>query len=121
MIYEFKARTLEFARVSREPFTYISREEYRELPKCVGTSESKICCGLDERGLAYYELREEKWTEYPELEGDREEKWTKYPELEGDCKEKWTEYPKPEGDKDEENIRYAGVCYKPSLTARVHL
>jgi hypothetical protein len=92
VIHEFKARTLEFAQVSREPFTYISREEYRELPKCVGTSEGNICCGLGERALAYYELREEKWTEYSEFEGDE----------------------------DEEDIRYAGVCYKPSLTAKVH-
>jgi len=92
VIHEFTARTLEFARVSREPFTYISPEEYRELPKCVGTSEGKICCGLAERALAYYDLREEKWTEYPEFEEDE----------------------------DEEEIRYAGVCYKPSLTARVH-
>jgi hypothetical protein len=59
VIHEFKARTLEFARVSREPVTYISREEYRELPKCVGTSEGKICCGLGEKALAYYDLREE--------------------------------------------------------------
>jgi hypothetical protein len=92
VIHEFTARTLEFARVSREPFTYICPEEYRELPKCVGTSEGKICCGLAERALAYYDLREEKWTEYPEFEEDE----------------------------DEEEIRYAGVCYKPSLTARVH-
>jgi hypothetical protein len=92
VIHEFTARTLEFARVSREPFTYVSPEEYRELPKCVGTSEGKICCGLAERALAYYDLREEKWTEYPEFEEDE----------------------------DEEEIRYAGVCYKPSLTARVH-
>jgi hypothetical protein len=92
VIHEFTARTLEFARVSREPFTYISPEEYRELPKCVGTSEGKICCGLAERALAYYDLREDKWTEYPEFEEDE----------------------------DEEEIRYAGVCYKPSLTARVH-
>jgi hypothetical protein len=92
VIHEFTARTLEFARVSREPFTYISPEEYRELSKCVGTSEGKICCGLDERALAYYDLREDKWTEYPEFEEDE----------------------------DEEEIRYAGVCYKPSLTARVH-
>ncbi len=83
---------MEFAQVSREPFTYISPEEYRELPKCVGTSEGKICCGLADRALAYYDLREEKWTEYPEFE----------------------EY------EDDEEIRYAGVCYKPSLTARVH-
>ncbi len=92
VIHEFTARTLEFARVSREPFTYISPKEYRELPKCVGTSEGKICCGLAERALAYYDLREEKWTQYPEFEEDE----------------------------DEEEIRYAGVCYKPSLTARVH-
>ncbi len=92
VIHEFTARTLEFARVSREPFTYISLEEYRELPKCVGTSEGKICCGLAERALAYYDLREDKWTEYPEFEEDE----------------------------DEEEIHYAGVCYKPSLTARVH-
>jgi hypothetical protein len=91
MIHEFTARTLEFARVSRA-FTYISPEAYRELSKCVGTSEGKICCGLDERALAYYDLREEKWTKYPEFEEDE----------------------------DEEEIRYAGVCYKPSLTARVH-
>jgi hypothetical protein len=58
----------------------------------VGTIEGKICCGLGERALAYYDLREEKWTEYPEFEGDE----------------------------DEEEIRYGGVCYKPSLTARVH-
>jgi hypothetical protein len=87
VIHEFTARTLEFARVSREPFTYISPEEYRELSKCVGTSEGKICCGLAERALAYYDLREEKWTKYPEFEEDE----------------------------DEEGIRYAGVCYKPSL------
>ncbi len=92
VIHEFTARTMEFARVSREPFTYISTEEYRELPKCVGTSEGKICCGLAGRALAYYDLREEKWTEYPEFEEDE----------------------------DEEEIHYAGVCYKPSLTARVH-
>ncbi len=92
VIHEFTARTLEFARVSRESFTYISPEEYRELSKCVGTNEGKICCGLAERALAYYDLREEKWTEYPEFEEDE----------------------------DEEEIRYAGVCYKPSLTARVH-
>ncbi len=92
VIHEFTPSTLEFARVSREPFTYISPEEYRELPKCVGTSEGKICCGLAERALAYYNLREDKWTEYPEFEEDE----------------------------DEEEIRYAGVCYKPSLTARVH-
>ncbi|CAM6074523.1 unnamed protein product [Sphagnum tenellum] len=92
VIHEFTARTLEFARVSREAFTYISPKEYRELPKCVGTSEGKICCGLAERALAYYDLREEKWTEYPEFEEDE----------------------------DEEEIHYAGVCYKPSLTARVH-
>jgi hypothetical protein len=64
VIHEFTARTLEFARVSREPFAYISPEEDRELPKCVGTSEGKICCGLAERALAYYDLREDKWTEY---------------------------------------------------------
>jgi hypothetical protein len=92
VIHEFTARTLEFARVSREPFTYISPEEYRELSKCVGTSEGKICCGLADRALAYYDLCEEKWTEYPEFEEDE----------------------------DEEEICYAGVCYKPSLTARVH-
>ncbi len=92
VIHEFTARTLEFARVSREPFTYISPEEYRELSKCVGTSQGKICCGLADRALAYYDLREEKWTQYPEFEEDE----------------------------DEEEIRYAGVCYKPSLTARVH-
>ncbi|CAM6074543.1 unnamed protein product [Sphagnum tenellum] len=92
VIHEFTPSTLEFARVCREPFTYICPEEYRELPKCVGTSEGKICCGLAERALAYYDLREEKWTEYPEFEKDE----------------------------DEEEIRYAGVCYKPSLTARVH-
>ncbi len=92
VIHEFTARTLEFARISREPFTYISLEEYRELPKCVGTSEGKICCGLAERALAYYDLREDKWTQYPEFEEEE----------------------------DEEEIRYAGVCYKPSLTARVH-
>ncbi len=92
MIHEFTARTMEFTRVSREPFIYISPDEYRELPKCVGTSDGKICCGLGERALAYYNLREENWTEYPEFEED---------------------------DEDEE-IRYAGVCYKPSLTARVH-
>jgi hypothetical protein len=84
VIHEFKARTLEFARVSGEPFTYISREEYRELPKCVETSEGKICCGLGERALAYYELHEEKWTEYPEFEGDEAE----------------------------EDIHHVGVCYK---------
>ncbi|CAK9233735.1 unnamed protein product [Sphagnum troendelagicum] len=92
VIHEFKARTLEFARVSREPFPYISPEQHRELPKCVGTSEGKICCGLAERALAYYDLREDKWTEYPEFEEEE----------------------------DEEEIRYAGVCYKPSLSARVH-
>ncbi len=92
VIHELKARTLEFARVSREPFTYISREEYKELPKCVGTSEGKICCGLGERALAYYYLREEKWIEYPEFEGDE----------------------------DEEDTRYARVCYKPNLTTKVH-
>ncbi len=92
MIHEFKARTMEFTRVSREPFIYISPEEYRELPKCVGTSDGKICCGLGERALAYYDLRDENWTEYPEFEEDEED----------------------------EEIRYAGVCYKPSLTARVH-
>jgi hypothetical protein len=91
VIHEFIARTLEFAWVSREPFTYISPEEYRELPECVGTGEGKISCGLGERALAYYDLREKR-TEYPEFEGDE----------------------------DEEEIRYAGVCYKPSLTARVH-
>ncbi len=36
----------------------------------MGTSEGKICCGLGKRALAYYELREEKWTE---LEGDEDE------------------------------------------------
>ncbi len=36
VIHEFKARTLEFAQVSREPFTPVKS---RELPKCVGTSE----------------------------------------------------------------------------------
>jgi hypothetical protein len=29
-------------------------------------------------------------------------------------------FPEFEEDEDEEEIRYAGVCYKPSLTARVH-
>ncbi len=92
MIHEFTARTMEFTRVSREPFILIDPEEYRELPKCVGTSNGKICCGLGERALAYYDLRDENWTEYPDFEEDQED----------------------------EEIRYAGVCYKPSLTARVH-
>jgi hypothetical protein len=83
---------MEFTRVSREPFIYNSPEEYRELPKCVGTSDGKICCGLGERALAFYNLRDENWTEYPEFEDDN----------------------------DDEEIRYAGVCYKPSLSARVH-
>jgi hypothetical protein len=92
LIHEFTARTMEFTQVSREAFIYVLPEEYRELPKCVGTSDGKICCGLGERALAYYDLREENWTEYPAFEEDEED----------------------------EEIRYAGVCYKPSLTARVH-
>ncbi|CAK9859188.1 unnamed protein product [Sphagnum jensenii] len=92
LIHEFTARTMEFTQVSREAFIYVYPEEYRELPKCVGTSDGKICCGLGERALAYYDLREENWYEYPDFEEDEEN----------------------------EEVRYAGVCYKPSLTARVH-
>jgi len=119
---------LEFARVNREPFTYISPKEGGELPKCVGTSQGKLCCGLGKRTLAYYDPREEKWTEYPEFEGDEDEeeilayydmhkeKWTVYPEFEKDedekeiltyydlHKEKWTEYPEFERDEDEKEI-----------------
>jgi len=64
---------LEFVQVNREPFTYISLEEGEELPKCVGTSQSKLCCGLGKRAFTYYHLREEKWIEYPEFEGDEDE------------------------------------------------
>jgi predicted RNA-binding protein with PUA domain len=59
-------------------------------------------CGLGKKTLAYYDLREEKWTEYLEFEGDEdEEEILAYYDLH---EEKWTQYLEFEGDEDEEEI-----------------
>lgn len=96
VIYKFMPSTLGFARISAT-FTYISVEPFRDLCKCVG-GNGKICIGFTDRAPAYYDVRQDKWHEYPELclDSDSEE------------------------DDDDEELRYAGVSYRPNLTTRVH-
>ncbi|CAK9264492.1 unnamed protein product [Sphagnum jensenii] len=96
VIYKFMPSTLGFARITAT-FTYISVEPFRDLCKCVG-GNGKICIGLTDRALGYYDVRQDKWHKYPELclDSDSEE------------------------DDDDEELRYAGVSYRPNLTTRVH-
>jgi hypothetical protein len=95
VIYKFMPSTLGFARITAT-FTYISVEPFRDLCKCVG-GNGKICIGLTDRALGYYDVRQDKWHKYPELclDSDSEED-------------------------DDEELRYAGVSYRPNLNTRVH-
>jgi hypothetical protein len=95
VIHKFMPSTLGFARIS-DTFTYISVEPFRDLCKCVG-SNGNICIGFTDRALGYYDLRQDKWHKYPELC------------LDSDSDED-----------DDEELRYAGVSYRPSFTTRVH-
>ncbi|CAM6040791.1 unnamed protein product [Sphagnum compactum] len=95
VIYKFMPSTLGFACIT-DTFRYISVEPFRDLCKCVG-GNGKICIGFKDRALAYYDVRQDKWHKYPELclDSDSEED-------------------------DEEELLYAAVSYRPSLTTRVH-